>query len=159
MLRVILAVSVLTLICIPANPQSTDVVDGQSKLDALAWLAGHWVCEQDGRVTEEIWMPPSGTIMPGVNRSVGPSNQTAFEYMRMAETDGQLAFYASPNGKPETPFQLIAVDETSATFENSNHDFPQRVIYRLDGDRLIGRIEGTINGQQRSLEWHFEKAE
>ncbi len=43
-------------------------------------------------------------------------------------------------------------------FENSEHDFPQRSIYRLAQDsRLIGRIEGQSNGQLKSIEFPMSK--
>ena len=39
--------------------------------------------------------------------------------------------------------------DNEVVFENLDHDFPQRVIYRLiDGRHLQGRIEGiTSNGE------------
>jgi hypothetical protein len=43
-------------------------------------------------------------------------------------------------------------------FENEAHDFPQRVIYRREGDRLLARIEGKIGGKERSADWIFNRA-
>ena len=40
---------------------------------------------------------------------------------------------------------------------NLAHDFPQRVIYRRDGERLAARIEGTVGGQARGKEWVFQR--
>jgi hypothetical protein len=42
-----------------------------------------------------------------------------------------------------------------AVFENLENDFPNRIIYAREGDRLDARIEGTINGQPRSMAWSF----
>ena len=41
---------------------------------------------------------------------------------------------------------------------NPDHDFPQRIIYRLDGDILNARIEGLINGKPQSMEWKWTDA-
>ena len=38
------------------------------------------------------------------------------------------------------------------------HDYPQRVIYRRDGDTLIGRIEGASKGKARTAEWRYRAA-
>jgi hypothetical protein len=45
-----------------------------------------------------------------------------------------------------------------AIFENPQHDFPQRVIYRRDGESLFARIEGQMGGTQRAVEWRYKKA-
>jgi hypothetical protein len=42
-------------------------------------------------------------------------------------------------------------------FENAAHDFPQRVIYRRDGERLVARIEGRLRGEARGRDWVFER--
>ena len=39
-------------------------------------------------------------------------------------------------------------------FENKEHDFPQRIIYRLDSDGdLLGRIEGILDGMDRAADF------
>jgi hypothetical protein len=43
-------------------------------------------------------------------------------------------------------------------FENKSHDFPQRTIYWPERDTLHARIEGEQNGQQRSMEWTWKRA-
>jgi hypothetical protein len=45
-----------------------------------------------------------------------------------------------------------------AVFENPTHDFPQRVIYERDGDALKARIEGSVAGEQESMDWTFRAA-
>ncbi|MEZ6243900.1 MAG: DUF6265 family protein [Phycisphaerales bacterium] len=42
---------------------------GDSAIDAVAPLAGHWRAELGGSVYEEFWMPPSHGQMTGVMRS------------------------------------------------------------------------------------------
>jgi hypothetical protein len=42
-------------------------------------------------------------------------------------------------------------------FENPTHDFPQRVIYRREGDSLLGRIEGMTNGQQKAVDFPLKR--
>jgi hypothetical protein len=49
---------------------------------------------------------------------------------------------------------MISLSADEVVFENPDHDFPQRVAYqRPSADRLVGRIEGAINGQQRRIEF------
>jgi hypothetical protein len=44
------------------------------------------------------------------------------------------------------------------TFENPEHDFPQRIIYRLEtGDALYARVEGTENGKFNKEEFYLKR--
>ena len=61
-----------------------------------------------------------------------------------------MVYLASPAGRhPPTPFRLIELD-------NSEHDFPQRIIYWRDGDTLHARIEGTQDGKPQAVEWQWQ---
>lgn len=125
-------------------------------LARLSWLAGAWGAEEGGRRTEEHWLPPRGGVMLGVHREAGGEKKTFFEYLRI-EARGEEVFYvASPMGRgPGTDFRLVSLDETSVAFENKEHDFPQRILYRLDENgALRSRIEGPgKDGATVSKEW------
>jgi hypothetical protein len=76
----------------------------------------------------------------------------------VTESAGDIVFVASPAGQATTTFTLKFVGEDEVAFENLQHDFPQRIIYRLEQpDKLIGRIEGTINGESRSVDFPMTK--
>jgi len=67
-------------------------------------------------------------------------------------------FIASPSGQNTTGFALVSVTDHEVIFENPDHDFPQRIIYRLLSDEdLLGRIEGTINGTARAIDFPLKK--
>jgi hypothetical protein len=126
-----------------------------ASVDELAWLAGSWRLERAGVVVEEHWLPPAGGTMLGVNRTVRGDGRTAFEFLRIAPVGGVPAYLASPGGAPPTPFRLIEVEGTRATFENLEHDFPQRIVYQRDGERLTATISGTVDGVERSSSWEW----
>lgn len=97
--------------------------------------------------------------MMGINRTVRQSRTVAFEYMRIEKRPDGIYYLASPNGRyPPTPFKLIEVSDNKVVFENPEHDYPQRVIYRRKGDMLYGRIEGQQAGQSSSAQWHWRRA-
>lgn len=75
--------------------------------------------------------------------------------------DGQIVLIASPSGQQPATFALLRQTANEVVFENAEHDFPQRVIYRLRraDDMLIGRIEGTLDGESRSVEFPMRKAD
>ena len=51
-------------------------------------------------------------------------------------------------------FQLVSLQDDRAVFENTLHDFPQRIEYRLLPDkRLLTRVAGEAGGETRVEEY------
>lgn len=118
------------------------------------WMAGSWSLAAEGRHVEEHWTTASGGMMVGMGKTVAKGKAT-FEFFRIAMKDGALAYLAMPQARPETVFRMKTSEESRAVFENLAHDFPQRVIYWRDGERLCARIEGLLRGKLESEEWCY----
>lgn len=118
-------------------------------IDDLAWLTGCWASDGAEPGNGEQWMAPAGGSMLGMARVVRDGRMVAYEYTRIVTTDDGLVFIASPSGQETAEFALKQLGENEVVFENLDHDFPQRVIYRLlDSSHLQGRIEGrTPDGE------------
>jgi len=126
-------------------------------IDDVAWMAGHWRLDQGTTIVEEGWFAPAGGSMVGVNRTVTGMVTTGFEFLLLRKTDSGIVLSASPNGRcPATEFALTEFEEQRAVFSNPEHDFPQRIIYRREGNRLHAEIEGTTDGEARKIGWVFE---
>ncbi|MBV8035980.1 DUF6265 family protein [Roseateles sp.] len=125
----------------------------------VAWLAGCW--SQQGREAGSVehWMAPAGGVMLGMARMLKNGRVVEFEFMQIrADADGRLSFVAQPQGRPPTAFPLLRQAEAEAVFENPAHDFPQRVLYRREAaDRLVARIEGRSNGQERGIDFPMQR--
>lgn len=145
----LLTLTIVPLIAIPAS-----IAD-------LAWLSGCWAATNQEAGSGEQWMPPAGGTMLGVGRTVSDGKTVAFEFIRIVETDdGGLVYIASPSGQDTTGFSLVSVDDNEVIFENPDHDFPQRVIYRLVSDQdLIGRIEGRIHDVERTIDFPMKRTD
>lgn len=68
-----------------------------------------------------------------------------------------LAFVAQPGGRPATAFALKSIDASSVVFENLQHDFPQRIMYRRAGGRLCARVEGSATAADPPEEWCWSR--
>lgn len=139
----------------PLAPSAPD-----DPLDSLAWLAGTWVSDEpDGPRTVEHWLAPDGGTMLGVSRTAHAGRTVFFEYLRIeAQADGP-AYLASPRGQdPPTRFATTASGPGFVTFENPTHDFPQRIEYRREGDRLQMRISGVQGGAAMARAWSMRRA-
>jgi hypothetical protein len=132
----------------------------QAKLADLGWLAGCWEMrnEQRGLTINEMWMKPTGNAMLGVGRTVKAGKLADFEFLRIVEDASGLAYISRPSAnKEDTTFKLKTSTANELVFENLAHDFPQRIIYRSSGDRLAARIEGTMNGKLRGIDFPYSR--
>jgi hypothetical protein len=122
-------------------------------VSSLAWLSGAWSGTSDGLFMEEHWMQPLGATLVGMHRDVKDGRTTSFEFFRIEEQQGRLVYLASPHGAAPTPFTATEVLSERVVFENTAHDFPQRIIYWREGDVLHARVEGTVRGKLQAEEW------
>jgi len=146
-----LAASLLLAVASPAP-------SAQPTIDDLAWLTGDRFHDSERSTTREVWIGPGDGMLLGVSQMLNKDGRPGqFEFMRIAPTsDGRLAFHVAPSGQPATVFPLKSFEGGRVVFENPEHDFPQRVVYWDKGDGVVGaRIEGSVNGQVRAMEWSF----
>jgi hypothetical protein len=130
-----------------------------SPIVLLSWLAGCWGGGGDGRRIEEHWMPPRGGTMLGMSRTVTGDRTSEFEYMQIREQEGRLVFTARPSRQAEASFGSIELTPTKVVFENTAHDFPQRIIYQREADgSLLARIEGERDGARRGVDFPMRRA-
>lgn len=154
------AASILLLLCplLPfiATPAAAPQTD--TSINDMAWMAGTWTGVERGIETEEHWLEPKGGLMLGLHRDVFPGGRTAFEFLRIQADDDGIAYWASPGGREPTPFRLVESSERRVVFENAEHDWPQRIIYWLEEENVLGaRAEGTEGGELRALEWRWQR--
>lgn len=125
----------------------------------LSWLAGCWAAERGDAGSTEQWMAAAGGTMLGMARTVRAGRTVEHEFMQLREAaDGRLAFIAQPSNQASTHFPLLRLTDQESVFENAGHDFPQRVIYRLESaDRLAARIEGLRNGVLRNIDFPMRR--
>jgi hypothetical protein len=134
--------------------------DDAPPLEALHWMVGQWSLEKDGLSMEELWTPPKGGVMLGLHRDVRAGGRAFFEYLRIEERPEGLVYVASPMGRTPTLFPLAAFEDGKVVFENSDHDFPQRIIYEIQDDGMLrARIEGLRDGKLATSEWTWRRSD
>ena len=120
------------------------------------WLAGSWISETREGWTEEHWMAPRGGVMLGLNRSGKGEKVSGFEFMRIV-CEERCTFYASPSGQAPVAFREAASEGRGQqlVLENPANDFPKRIVYRREGNRLLATISGA--GGANSISWTFRR--
>ena len=132
--------------------------DGVPDLAAVSWMAGNWRIEGSSMTVEEQWMEPAGKLMLGMSRTTSKRG-SFFEFLRMeARADG-VYYVAQPKGNPPTDFKLVRHSASEAVFENLAHDFPKRILYRLDSaNELTARVEGDASSKEQAEEFKYKRA-
>jgi hypothetical protein len=151
-MKFLLAFSLLTTLAVaqkttPVNPT----------LEDLGWLSGCWEGREGDAVLEEIWSKPAGGAMLGLSRKYKGNRTLTYEFMQLREENGHLVFLPQPQGGTRVSFPLKDAFGAKFTFENLQHDFPQRVIYEKKGQLLLAAIEGTLKGNTEREEFQMRK--
>ena len=136
--RFTLVVLTLFLFIGSASTQTLTLAD-------LSWIAGSWETVPGGkRQIEEHWTGAAGATMMGMSRSVAGEKTVEFEFLRIEQRADGIYYVAHPQGRcPATDFKLTRASASESVFENPQHDFPKRIIYRKRADdSLTASIDG-----------------
>jgi len=99
--------------------------------------------------------------MLGVGRTVRNGKTVEHEFLQIRlNAEGKIVYIALPSRQKEATFTASIVTDGSVTFENPQHDFPQRITYKaLPGDRLAARIEGVRGGTLRGIDFPMKRVQ
>jgi hypothetical protein len=109
-------------------------------------LAGCWEAVSPNGLTsfEEQWMAPRGGMMVGMSRTVREGVARGYELatIRVGD-DGRLVYHAEPSGQSPADFPAHSVEYDRLEFVNTDHDFPQKIIYSRSGrDAIVAAVFG-----------------
>ena len=93
--------------------------------------------------------------MMNAGRTVQGDKLVEFETVIIREQDGRLAYEAHPSGQQSAVFLSQRVGDREVVFENLQHDFPQRVGYKRDGDSLLGGLKGPETDRRGGLSFRI----
>jgi len=123
-----------------------------------AWLPGCWRQVDAGQIVDEVWLGPGGGSLLGMSRTVEGDSVTGYEFMLIRPGASGLVLEATPAGQPPAAFLASAATDTSITFENLTHDFPQVIRYARKGvDSLLAMISGTVRDRQRTIHFSYRR--
>ena len=95
--------------------------------------------------------------MLGTSRTVRSDTTVGWEMVLLRADSAGLAYEAHPSGQSGATFRSTEVSDSLVVFANPQHDFPQKVSYRRRADSLLARIEGTVNGRARAVDFPYAR--
>ena len=144
----------MIFVLVNLSPQTPAIAD-------LSWISGDWQTAPGGRAQiEEHWTNVAGGSMMGMSRTVAGDKTVEFEYLRIEQRADGVYYVAHPKARcPGTDFKLTKASATEAVFENPQHDFPKRIIYRKNGDdSLTASIDGGEGSKAMSFAFRRMKS-
>ena len=137
----------------------TGAVACAAPIDKLNWLAGCWASVGGEPGSGEHWTSPAGGTMLSTARTVKNGKTVGWEFVVIREVEpGKLAYVAKPHNQAEATFPVVKLEDGEVVFENSSHDFPQRIIYKLNGENVDARIEGMSKGKLKGIDYPLKRA-
>lgn len=137
--------------------------DEKSKLDTISWISGYWeMTTPDGSTVTESWIRTSDSTYTGVGKFIDSTGKVLTTEEIVLALRGDKLWYIpainNQNGGQPVNFKEVQFADTMVVFENKEHDFPQRIIYRKTPDgNLLAYIEGEINGEMQKIEYPYTK--
>lgn len=126
-------------------------------LEQMGWLVGTWE-RMNMKPTEtafETWTRESSIKFAGKGVTLRDQDTVFVETLNLSFKDEKLYYVAevSHNEEP-TYFEVTRVTDSGFVCENPQHDFPKKISYTLDGNRLTV----VISGDGKSVPFQFLKS-
>jgi hypothetical protein len=130
----------------------------QNKFDQLVGL---WQTNNSETDLYESWERANDSTLNGKSYVINGTDSIFFETVAL-RTEGNNTYYIptvpNQNEGKAVAFRMVRSTDTSFVFENTLHDFPQRITYRFASrDSLYARVEGMANGELRMEEFFYHR--
>jgi Domain of unknown function (DUF6265) len=138
---------------ISSNGQGSNAKENFNK---LSWLEGKWIRTnvKPGRTAHERWKKISPTEMRGFGVNMKGSDTVFVEKISIVIKDDGLFYVADvPENKKPVYFKFIEVSDRGFVCENPSHDFPKKIAYALEGNKL----KAVVSGDGKAIDYIFEK--
>lgn len=103
----------------------------------LSWMSGCWE-NADGDY-REVWSAPDHGYLFGYALALEGDRVSFFEQSRI-DPGTAFTFSVYPAGKGPTAFTEIERGASHIVFADPGHDYPQRIRYAREGDRMTAEI-------------------
>jgi len=127
---------------------------------SFKWLEGKW----EGKINDSIsifeqWSASTSDILNGTG-GMCVLNDTVFsENISIIKKEGNYFYRAEVReNEKAVDFAYTKTMNDSIVFENTTHDFPQRIVYYYKtANKLYAHIDGIIKGKYRKEIFEYEK--
>lgn len=120
----------------------------RESMQDLRQLNGTW-SSSERILFNEYWNIKSDTLLSGLGYSLQDNDTVFKEELKIFYRDGRV-FYGAKVGDSDQfiLFKLTKAGKNNWIFENHEHDYPNRISYKIDNDRLVANTTNS-NGNKK----------
>lgn len=132
------------------------------KLEKMNWLIGQWEnTTPEGHLTE-TWSKVNDSTFSGQAYFILKEKDTVHsESIVLTQVSEDLIYRPTVKGQNNdepVDFKLTSDTENSFSFENPNHDYPQKIVYKKVSEKsLVATISGKEQGKTSTESYQMTK--
>lgn len=154
-LIVFILLIIASILTISTKSMAQEITD----LSQFEFMLGEWRAEFPDMAFCESWTKESDTRFVGSAYKVMGGDSTLSESLSLEIIDNGfyngVYYVAKPVLQDSTYFKFITGTNEDAEFQDPDHDFPQRIIYRkIDADRMFV-VVGNLGENAKEIEFNF----
>ncbi|MEO7977710.1 DUF6265 family protein [Flavobacterium sp.] len=133
----------------------------KDKIKAADWLIGNWQNTSDEGVLNENWQKVNDSTFSATSHFIKGKDTLHFENIVLAQKSETLTYIATVKGQNDgkpVAFSSTSETENKLTFENPQHDYPQKITYTKGvNNTLTAEISGKLQGKLTSEKFIMTK--
>jgi hypothetical protein len=126
------------------------------------WITGNWKTNLPKGYIIESWSAQNDSLLTSSSYIIKPNGDSILqEKVNLEYRNGNTFFtpiVSGQNNEQPVVFKLISNKDNQLVFENPEHDFPQKIVYKLlSKNKILAWIEGKIKGEFKKKEFNMER--
>ncbi|WP_149208062.1 DUF6265 family protein [Flavobacterium johnsoniae] len=146
-------ITLLTLVLAAVSCQKKESVE-KDKIKIADWIIGNWENKSAEGILTENWQKLNDSTFNASSYYIKGKDTLHFETIVLAQKGATLTYFATVKGQNEdkaVAFASTAESDKQLVFENSKHDYPQKITYTKNADNtLTAEISGNLQGKLSS---------
>jgi len=149
-----LLLGLILSVLVGCSEDQPEIESSSQEYGKIAWLVGTWGRKGgNGHLIEE-WVLKD-ELMRGKGYRVSGADTILLEVLSIEKTINGYTYFADVMGQNEKrviPFKSSKISDSIIEFYNSDHDFPNYIIYRrISNDSILVRIESSNRVDKREF--------
>lgn len=156
----ILLIGILIISCNQTKKENSKPTENSPELtkqtESFDWILGKWkrLNEEEGKETFENWEKISETEYSGIGFTMQNGDTIKQENIRLIKSNDRWNIIVKvPEETESITFTGISHSENEFTCENNEIDFPNKIKYWKNGDK----INASVSNAEMEIPFEFEK--
>jgi hypothetical protein len=120
-------------------------------------LTGSWKMKTSKGILFEQWQKKNDSTLSNKSFRVNGADTTMLEQVMLNFQNGSVTYYPNLPDQEAVSFKLVEIKDGQYIFENKTHDFPQRIIYKIDKNQLAVSINGNTPKGFKEIPYLFTR--